>query len=94
MVEAASMGVPPNITIGLVVVAVAFAVSDSLFSAIAQPFLLLLGGGNGRGAISGKRQSPGGDEAPLDRFLQELMLKHLEEEREWVLLGGWFRLEP
>ncbi len=93
MVVAASIRVPANIAIGLGVVAVAFAVSDSKFSAIAQPFLSLLSGGNDGGAISGKRQSSGIDEAPLDGFLQKLMLKHLEEEGEWLLLGRRFCLE-
>ncbi len=93
VVVAASMRVPTNIAIGLGVVAVAFAISDSKFSAIAQPFLSLLSGGNDGGSISGERQSSGVDESPLDRFRQELMIKHLEEEGEWLFQGGRFCLE-
>ena len=93
VVEAASMRIPSNIAVGLGVIPVAFTVGDSQFSAIAQPMLSLLCGGNNGRTVAGKGQRPRVNEAPLYRFLQEQLLKGLEEEGEGLLLRRRLRLE-
>lgn len=87
VVVAASMRVPADIAVRLGVIAVAVTVGNPQLPAIAQAFLPLPGGGNDGSAVAGKGQSVSVYEAPLDRFLQKQLLKHLEEEGEGLLPG-------
>ena len=74
------MGIPADVTVGLAVNAVAFAVMDTLFQTVTGAFFSFLCSGINRGAITGKGKAEQVNQPILYGMFKKKHLKNFVEE--------------
>ena len=87
------MGIPADVTVGLAVNAVAFAVMDTLFQTVTGAFFSFLCSGINRGAVTGKRKAEQVNQPILYGMFKKKHLKNVVEESAGFHVRGRSRLE-